>query len=69
MFKVGEVVKWRCPLDPDYSYGTIVKVRPNSALIECTGYYKGLITGVPKMYIEKLKGGGEGFGRRKGCNK
>ena len=29
MYEVGELVKWRCPLDADYSYGYIVEIKRN----------------------------------------
>lgn len=65
MFKVGEVVKWRSPLDADYSYGTILDIDRNIAVIAGSGYYTGLVTDVHMRYIRKLKRGGRGFGSRK----
>lgn len=63
MYEVGELVKWRCPLDADYSYGTILEVNNrNVARVEGSGYYAGVITEVHLRYIEKVKRGGGGFG-------
>lgn len=58
MFKVGEAVRWRCPLDADYSYGYILEIKRSIATVLCTGYYIGCTTEVHLRYIEKVKGGG-----------
>ena len=44
MYEVGELVKWRCPLDADYSYGYIVEIKRNLATVIGTGYYSGVTT-------------------------
>lgn len=66
MFKIGEMVKWRCPMDEDYSYGTILDISRSIATLSCSGYYAGKITEVHLKNIEKLKRGGVGYG---GCKK
>lgn len=66
MFEIGELVRWRTPLEADYSYGTILDIKRNLATLEGSGYYKGKITEVNLRYIEKLERGGKGFG---GCKK
>jgi hypothetical protein len=65
MVKVGEIVKWRCPLEEDYSYGTILKINKRVATIMGSGYYTGTITEVHLMYIEKIKRGGKKCGNSK----
>ena len=49
MYEIGELVRWRCPLDADYSYGYILEIT----------------TEIHLRYIEKVKRGGGGFGRGK----
>ena len=68
-FKVGEVVRWMCPMDVEYSYGTIVELKKNKAIISYIGYYKGRLTEVHLKYLRKLERGGNGRGRGKRCNK
>ena len=29
MYEIGELVRWRCPLDADYSYGYVAGIRRN----------------------------------------
>lgn len=65
MFKVGELVKWRCPLDEDYSYGTILEINKSLATLSCTGYYAGKRVEVHLRNIEKIKRGGVGYGGSK----
>ena len=31
MFKVGDAIKWMCPLDNDYTYGEITALRKSVA--------------------------------------
>ena len=66
MYKVGELVRWRYPLDADYSYGYVVGIRRSLVTVVGTGYYKGVTTEVHIRYIEKVeKGGGScGGGKR-----
>ena len=66
VYKVGELVRWRCPLDADYSYGYIVSIRRNLVTVIGTGYYRGVTTEVHIRYIEKVKRGGDGCG---GCKR
>lgn len=68
-FKVGEVVRWMCPLDKEYSYGTIVELKKNKAIISYIGYYNGRLTEVHMRYIRKLERGGKGSGGGKRCIK
>lgn len=67
MYAVGEKVKWMCPLDNDYSYGTILEIKQNRAIVEGSEYYKGCVSLVHLRYIRKAKKkkGGGGFGERK----
>ena len=65
MFSVGEVVKWRLPLEEDYSYGTILKINRGKAIVRDSGYYTGKIVEVHLKYLEKHKRGGKGFGGSK----
>lgn len=64
VFKIGEVIRWRSPLDADYSYGTILAIKRSVVIIAGTGYYTGLVIEVNRKYIRKLKRGGGGFGSR-----
>ena len=62
MVKAGDTVKWRCPMDADYSYGIILDLKKNTALIKGMGYYAGIIVEVNLKNIEKLERGGRSFG-------
>lgn len=62
MFKVGDTVRWMCPLDADYSYGNIMEIRRSIATVRDTGYYKGTTTEVHLKYIERVQRGGVGCG-------
>lgn len=63
MYKKGDLVKWRSPLDADYSYGFFVESnKRNIATVIGCGYYTGFKFGVHLRYIEKVKKGGNGFG-------
>ena len=68
-FKVGEVVRWMCPMDVEYSYGTIVEINKTRAIISYIGYYKGRLTEVHIKYLRKLERGGKGIGGGKRNNK
>ena len=65
MVKVGDLVKWRNPLDEDYSYGTVLEVKKNLVVVQGSGYYKGVVSEVYLKYIRKVKKGGKGFGGSK----
>ena len=65
MFKVGELVKWMCPLDEDYSYGTILEINNSIATVVGSGYYTGVITEVHLRYIETVEKGGKRVGSNK----
>lgn len=65
MFSVGEIVKWRDPLDEDYSYGTVLRIKKSVAVVLCSGYYAGIITEMPIKNIEKLERGGKRCGNSK----
>lgn len=60
MFKVGDFVRWRCPLDADYSYGTIVALERTVATVVGTDYYAGVTTHIFLRYIERVEKGGKG---------
>lgn len=47
MFKVGDAIKWMCPLDNDYTYGEIIALRKSVATVKGTGLYSG---GTPKIH-------------------
>lgn len=65
MVKAGEMVKWRCPLDEDYSYGTILQIKNSIATVKCSGYYAGVIAEVHIKHIERLDKGGGRVGSHK----
>ena len=66
MYKIGELVRWRNPLDADYSYGTIQEIKEgNYFLIAGSGYYTGVTTEVHIRYIDKAGKGGKGYGGSK----
>lgn len=54
MFKVGDAIKWMCPLDNDYTYGEITALRKSVATVKGTGLYSGITAEVHLRYIEKL---------------
>ena len=59
MFKVGDAIKWMCPLDNDYTYGEITALRKSVATVKGTGLYSGITAEVHLRYIEKaMRGGG-----------
>lgn len=68
MLRVGDTVRWMCPLDHDYSYGKIVSINKRFATIKGIGLYKHITAEVHFKYIEQLSGG-KGVGRGKGSNK
>ena len=53
MFKVGDAIKWMCPLDNDYTYGEITALRKSVATVKGTGLYSGITAEVHLRYIEK----------------
>lgn len=65
MYEVGELVRWRCPLDADYSYGYILEIKRNLVTVVGTGYYSGITTEIHLRYTEKVKRGGGSYGRGK----
>ena len=62
MFKVGELVKWRCPQEPIDSDGYILSTNKKYAVIECTDYYAGMVVEVHLRYVRKIEEGSKGFG-------
>lgn len=64
MFKLGEIIKWRTPIEPICSYGEILNIERGVATVrEIGGYYHGRVTGVYLRYIRKLNNkGGSRFG-------
>lgn len=65
MARVGDYVRWCNPLDADYSYGTLLKIKKSIATVKCSGYYSGIIVEVHMRYIERVTRGGKGFGNSK----
>lgn len=57
MLKVGDTVKWMCPLDHDYLYGEIVSIKKSIATVKGIGLYSHITAEVHLKYIEKLTGG------------
>lgn len=57
MLKVGDTVRWMCPMDHDYTYGKILSIDRNVATVTGIGLYKHITTEVHLRYIEKLAGG------------
>lgn len=65
MLKVGDTVKWMCPLDYDYLYGEIVSIKNRFATIKGIGLYRHITAEVHFKYIKKVAGGkGYGGGKR-----
>lgn len=62
VFKVGDLVRWREPIDEDYSYGTIVDIQGKTAIVREAGYYAGNTKMLNSRFIEKVKRGGKGYG-------
>lgn len=70
MFKVGDAIKWMCPLDNDYTYGEITALRKSVATVKGTGLYSGITAEAHLRYIEKLMRGGCSVGSDcKKCSK
>ena len=66
---IGELVKWRHPQEPMFSFGIVIGYRDKFIVIECKDYYAGMIVEVPKRYIRKIERGGRAFGRSKKYSK
>jgi len=64
MYEIGELIRWRSPLDEDYSYGYIVNVEKNYVLVRGTGYYKDSLTLIHIRYIEQRGGDSDGWGKK-----
>ena len=62
MYKAGERVRWRTPLDADYSYGTILEINRGIATVVGSGYYHGVISEIHIRHMEKLSRGGKKVG-------
>lgn len=52
MFKVGEFVKYRMPLDADYSYAVILDLKKRKAVVVLKTYPQELVVEVPYKYME-----------------
>lgn len=50
MFKVGDAIKWMCPLDNDYTYGEIIALRKSVATVKGTGLYSGITAVLQRYY-------------------
>lgn len=57
---IGDTVRWREPLDADYSYGKVISADRTKATVAGLNYYYGITTEVPIRNLEKA--GGKGFG-------
>ena len=55
MYKMGDMVRWRTPIEPMDSYGTLLSIKRGVATVREIGYYQGRVTAVPFKYIRKLK--------------
>ena len=64
MYEIGELIRWRSPLDEDYSYGYIVEVGNKYAVVSGTGYYKNSLALVHLKNIEKRGGESDGWGKK-----
>ena len=64
MYKVGDIAKWRTPLEAMYSYGTVLEIQRKAVILREIGYYQGCIVKVPKQFVQKFKPaeGGSRFG-------
>lgn len=58
MIRVGDTVRWMCPLDHDYTYGKILDIRKSVATVQGIGLYRNVTAEVHLKYIEKYKIGG-----------
>lgn len=69
MHRKGELVRWRSPLDEEYSYGFIKEIGTRYVVVQGTGYYNGVEALVHIKNIEKLeRRGGDTHGRSKEHN-
>lgn len=64
MFEIGEIVRWMEPLDHDYSYGKLLRIEHNRAILEEIGYYQGKIRSIHLGYVDHLERGREGENKR-----
>ena len=69
MCRVGELVRWRNPLDADYSYGTVQEIKGMYAIVLGSGYYTGVTTEVHLRCIERAGKGGRYYGGSKKYSK
>ena len=65
MLKVGDTVRWMCPLDHDYLYGEIVRIRDRFATVKGIGLYQYITAEVHFKYIKKVAGGGNCGGSKR----
>lgn len=54
MYEVGEIVRWMEPLDHEYSYGKLIEIKRNRAIIEEMGYYSGRVVSIHLKYVKHL---------------
>lgn len=64
MFQVGEIVRWMEPLDHEYSYGKLIEIQRNRAIIEEMGYYAGKIVSIHFRYVKHLERSSRGEGTK-----
>ncbi len=69
MFKVGDTVRYMCPLDNDYTYGEILNIKRSIATVKGIGLYSKTTAEVHLRYIEKLTGGRNSGSTYKGYSK
>ena len=62
VYKVGDLVKWLLPLEPEYVYGYIRSINDSYVDIEEIGYYTGKITRLHQRNIKLVKRGGRSGG-------
>lgn len=56
MFEVGESIRYLEPLDHDYTYATVVAIKPGRAEVRNeSGFHKGRIVEVAYSSMEHLK--------------
>lgn len=64
VYKIGEIVRWMEPLDHDYSYGKLLRIEKNRAIVEERGYYYGKISSIHLRYIRHMERGWKGESKK-----
>lgn len=56
MYKEKEIIRYREPLDADYTYAEITELKKGRAEVKIVGlYHTGLIVEIPYRYIEHIQ--------------